>query len=240
MMKNEQNYNKITDLYDIMYTKKTGFNHKLQVKWVDNWRKKFTSKKIVVDLGCGTGTHLGYFKKLGYSCMGIDLERAMLDIAERQNKQISFREGNFKNFKLEEKSPLITMFFNSMGYNTTNSEMFNSLKNIKNNLSKDGLFIFDMFTGKSKNVFIVKTFTGKGINFSKTYIGGPTNKGFESKTYYVVSHKNGVKIIQRSSLRGMFSKSRMNSILKKVGLKVLYLGEGYSKGSTTFVTQKED
>lgn len=38
-------YNKIAKIYDLMYTKETGYNHKNQVDWVDNWRKKHIVQK---------------------------------------------------------------------------------------------------------------------------------------------------------------------------------------------------
>jgi len=238
--KPENYYDKIVNLYDLMYNKKTGLDHKKQVKWVDSWRKKLKQPKIVLDLACGTGKHLGYFKRFGYQCSGIDASNALLRIAKKNNKKIQFKKGYFHSFKLKSKVPIITSFFNSMSYNSNEKEMLRSLKNIKNNLDDKGIFIFDIFcTSRPKKTFVVKKFNEKGTQFSRTFVGIPTSKGFKSTMYYVVFDGKKSEIIEETSLRGAFSKTKTIYLLKKAGFKVLYSGKGYTRGSVVFVAQKE-
>lgn len=236
--KPENYYDKIVHLYDLMYSDKTGFDHKAQVKWVDDWRKKLELPKTVLDLACGTGKHLHFFDQLAYECTGIDASDGLLKIARRENKSIPFKKGYFHSFKLNTKVPIITSFFNSMAYNASEKDMISSLRNIKKYIAEKGVFIFDIFcTSKPETVFLVKTFNEQGIKFSRTFVGIPTSKGFKSIMYYVVFDGKKSEIIEETSIRGVFSEARMRSMLKNAGFTTLYSGEGYSQGSTVFVAQ---
>jgi len=232
-------YDKIVRLYDIMYSKKTGFDHKKQVAWINNWIIKKKLPKQVLDLACGTGLHLKYFKKLGYDCEGLDLSESLLNLAQKLNKNIPFKKGNFKKFKLNKKATLITSFFNSMTYNTNEKEFIKTLKNIYSNLNKNGLFIFDILClPKPKKVFTVKEFKDKNTSFSRTFLGVPTAKGFKSTMYYVVFNGKKSEIITETTYRGSFSENKTKEILKKSGFKVLYSGKGYTNDMSVFVCQR--
>ncbi|MCK4433439.1 MAG: class I SAM-dependent methyltransferase [Methanomicrobia archaeon] len=153
---------------------------------VDNWRKKLDLSKKVLDLACGTGKHLKYFRKLGYDCQGIDASHEMLKIAKRKLINVPLEIGFFHNFKLKEKVPVITSFFNSMSYNIDKEELNETLKNVYRNLSHGGIFVFDMICNASpKKVFAVKTFEEENLKFSRTFVGIPTPKGFKSTMLFL-------------------------------------------------------
>ena len=63
-------YNKISKIYDLMYTKETGFDHKAQVIWVDKFRKKLNLPKDVLDLACGGINQIIFNKRLSLSISG--------------------------------------------------------------------------------------------------------------------------------------------------------------------------
>jgi len=123
-----ENYTLISDIYDIMYDKNNGFDHEKDVKWVDKWRRKFKLDKRLLDLACGTGNHISEFTKLGYKVSGIDISEGMVKIARKRNKGVNIAKGNFKTFKGKRKYPLITSFFNSMGYNDSEKDLLKTFK----------------------------------------------------------------------------------------------------------------
>jgi SAM-dependent methyltransferase len=231
-------YNKISKIYDLMYTKETGFDHKAQVIWVDKFRKKLNLPKDVLDLACGTGMHLQYFKQLGYLCQGIDASHDMLKLAKKRLKRVPLRESYFEDFKLKRKVPLITSFFNAMSYNTDIKKLKATFKNVRNNLSENGIFVFDIFcVDKPKEVFITKNFEAGKLKISRTIVGVPSKKGFKSTMYYVISDGKRSEIICETSYRGAFSEKQILSALKDAGFNVLYNGEGYAPEYNVFVAQ---
>jgi ubiquinone/menaquinone biosynthesis C-methylase UbiE len=46
--------------------------------------RHFATPGRVIDLGCGTGRLLVHFARRGYSCLGVDLSDAMLDVVRRK------------------------------------------------------------------------------------------------------------------------------------------------------------
>jgi ubiquinone/menaquinone biosynthesis C-methylase UbiE len=65
------------------------------------------SVRSVLDIACGTGSHLIHLAKLGYDCTGVDLSGDMLDIAKektlKEGLEIHFLQGDARTFKSEEK-----------------------------------------------------------------------------------------------------------------------------------------
>jgi len=229
-------YDKIAHLYDIMYNPDTGFDHMAQVQWVDDWRAKLNLPKTVLDLACGTGQHLACFEALGYATFGIDASRRMLDVAARRLHNTPLQQGFFHSFRRAEEAPLITCFFNALGYNTNLSELRQALQNIRANLLDDGLLVFDVVcTTAAEPVFNVRAFEGNGLQFSRTFIGIPTAEGFKSTLYYVVFDGRSSEVIEETTLRGIFSASDIQTALAECGFVVLYEGSGYTSGLTVFV-----
>jgi ubiquinone/menaquinone biosynthesis C-methylase UbiE len=240
MSKGSNNYySKISKIYDLMYTKENGFDHKAQVLWVDKWRKKLNLPKEVLDLACGTGMHLQYFKQRGYLCQGIDASPDMLSIAKKRLKTVPLMQSYFEEFKLKNKVPMITSFFNALSYNTDIKKLKATFKNVRNNLSENGIFIFDLFcVDKPREVFITKNFEAGNLNISRTIVGAPNKKYFKSTMYYVISDGKKSEIICETSYRGVFSEKQVLSALKDAGFNVLYNGEGYAPEYNVFVAQK--
>ncbi len=233
-------YNKIAKIYDLMYTKETGYNHKNQVDWVDNWRKKTHRSKTVLDLACGTGIHLEYFKKLGYKIQGIDASQKMLNVAKKRLGAVSLKKDFFETFNLKKKPDIITCYFNGMSYNTDLRKLKSTFKNIYKSLPDKGIFIFDVFCiEKSKKIFAIKKFENKKIKISRTIIGLPTNKGFKSTMYYIIFDGKKSDILSETSLRGTFSKKQILNTLSSSNFKVLYCGKGYAPEYTVFIAQKQ-
>lgn len=233
-------YDKIAHLYDIMYNPGTGFDHMAQVRWVDDWRAKLDLPKTVLDLACGTGQHLACFEALGYATFGMDASQPMLEVAARRLRHTPLQQGFFHSFRLAEKAPLITCFFNALSYNTSESELRQALQNIHANLLDNGLLVFDILcTTAPQAAFNVRVYEGSGLQFSRTFIGMPTTKGFKSTLVYVIFDGQSSDVIEETTLRGMFSAGDIQTALAECGFVVQYEGDGYSSGLTVFVAQNQ-
>lgn len=51
---------------------------------------KFILDKVIVDYGCGDGSFLRFFQKSGYSCIGVEYDKELVEKLKVQNPQISF------------------------------------------------------------------------------------------------------------------------------------------------------
>ena len=71
-----KDYYKYSDFYDIFNKYR---NYKREIRFILNITK---NKKWVLDIGCGTGTHLNALENLGYIVNGIDKSENMVNLAK--------------------------------------------------------------------------------------------------------------------------------------------------------------
>lgn len=61
----------------------------------------------VLDAGCGTGRVALRLAGLGYRCVGVDLDRSMLDVARRRGPQVTWHEADLATLDLGEAFDLV-------------------------------------------------------------------------------------------------------------------------------------
>jgi 2-polyprenyl-3-methyl-5-hydroxy-6-metoxy-1,4-benzoquinol methylase len=101
----------------------------------------------VLDMTCGTGSQVFYLAKQGFKVVGSDINAKMLNIAkdkaEKEHLDIQFIQGDMRSLKVGTFDAVITIF-NAIGH-LTKSDFEKAIRNIKNNLKKGGIYIFDIF-----------------------------------------------------------------------------------------------
>lgn len=114
---------------------------------VEHIVKKYNQKKEILDLGCGTGRFTIELAKRGYKMRGFDICDAMLGVARINSKKrhlkIKFIQGDIRNFKLKRKAQVIWAR-GSIGDLLRIGDVKRALKNIRNNILQNGIFIFDV------------------------------------------------------------------------------------------------
>jgi SAM-dependent methyltransferase len=106
------------------------------------------NNKNILDIGCGTGKHLGFFKKDGYAVSGIDMSENMIYEAKKylqQEENLIFCKAS--EFRFDKKFDIIISLFHVMSYHTKNDELEKVFQNVSEHLIDDGLFIFDFWYG---------------------------------------------------------------------------------------------
>jgi ubiquinone/menaquinone biosynthesis C-methylase UbiE len=104
-------------------------------------------KPHILDLGCGTGRFTIEMAKRGYAMTGLDITREMLDIAKMKARQmglkVKFLKADIKNFTLSEKAE-VAWARGSVGDIIDLADVGKALFNIRNNLRRNGFFVFDV------------------------------------------------------------------------------------------------
>jgi SAM-dependent methyltransferase len=132
--------------YDLLYKDK---KYDDEYAYICKILKKFSVKeKDILDIGCGTGKHLQYFKNNGFTVSGVDMSDAMINEAKITLKQEeNLIQGKASEFKFDKKFNIITSLFHVMSYQTENKILEEVFLNISRHLNTDGLFIFDFWYG---------------------------------------------------------------------------------------------
>jgi ubiquinone/menaquinone biosynthesis C-methylase UbiE len=104
----------------------------------------------VIDLACGIGTACIIFAKHGYCVTGVDASAEMLAEAQSRSDTLSIHvnwiQQDMRKLKINNSASLVTCMYDSLNFMLAESELLSVFKRVNKVLSKNGLFIFDMYT----------------------------------------------------------------------------------------------
>lgn len=103
---------------------------------------KPSKRKRLLDIACGTGSHLKYLQKY-YQVEGLDLSRKFLRLARQKLPGVTLHQGNMSDFKLNQTFDVITCLFSSIGYIRTYSRLLRVIQNMKQHINPGGLIIIE-------------------------------------------------------------------------------------------------
>ena len=132
--------------YNLLYKDKNYFEEYTYIREI--LKKHGASGKNILDIGCGTGKHLNFFKKDSFCVSGVDMSENMISEAKKYLQQ----EENLicakaSEFQFDKKFDTIVSLFHVMSYQTKNKELEFFFKNVSEHLTEDGLFVFDFWYG---------------------------------------------------------------------------------------------
>ena len=109
--------------------------------------RRYGGGKQIVDLGCGTGRFAVELAKRKYSVCGIDLSKRMLGVARnnarRAHVRVKFLKADIRHFRLPQKARCIWAR-GSIGDLIQLPDLQKALLNVRRNLARNGLFVFDV------------------------------------------------------------------------------------------------
>jgi ubiquinone/menaquinone biosynthesis C-methylase UbiE len=206
---------------------------------VERILKRYNNKKEILDLGCGTGRFTIELAKRGYKMQGFDICDEMLKVARKNSKKrhlkIKFIKADIRNFKLKRKANVIWAR-GSLGDLLKMADFKKALKNIRNNLLKNGVFIFDVRDylyhlktfkkGRSQSTRVFKK-RNKVLTFSVVQSLNQKMRIAVIKTEVTVkSPKNIIRFKINHALKH-YTKEELAKLLNKAGFKILEIMPGY-------------
>lgn len=107
------------DIYDDFYVSIyddllfSTFKNEFEVALIEH-NTNPTANSVILDIGSGTGHHIGELTKKGYNCRGVDLSSAMVKAAKRTYPDCVFTHGNVlksMTFQAEEFTHIMCLYF---------------------------------------------------------------------------------------------------------------------------------
>ena len=124
----------------------------------------------ILDLPCGKGRHSVFLNSLGYRVTGSDLsENSIIAAKKYENDTLKFNVHDMR-VPFSEKYNAVFNLFTSFGYFEDDKEDLLILHNIKNGLTKEGVFVFDFLNAAivKENLVTKETKVVDGITFNIT------------------------------------------------------------------------
>jgi ubiquinone/menaquinone biosynthesis C-methylase UbiE len=198
LVMNKKDFRVFSKYYDHVYLEKK--NYQEEAKTVREIIKRFEKKPstALLDVGCGTGEHLKYFSS-DFQCMGIDINRDMIEIAKKKVPNAEFKVANMMDFGLREMFDVIVCLFSSIGYGQNFNNLVRTLENFYKHLNEQGLAIVEPWIFKKdfiKGYAEITTYENEEIKFVRM----ATSKIEKSKwlifMHYLIGEEGKIRHVQ--------------------------------------------
>ncbi len=200
---------------------------------------KRSSGEALLDVGCGTGSHLVYLKAR-YEVQGLDLDAAMLDIAAEKLPGVKLRQGDMVDFDLEQQFDVIVCLFSSIGYVGTGTKLEQAIQNMANHAKPGGLVIVEPwlypedFEAGKPHALLVDSPEMKLARISVNEVrDGVSILNF----HYLLASEDGVQHFQEKHELALFTHDEYVLAFQLANLEVVYDKEGL-EGRGLFIGRK--
>lgn len=96
----------------------------------------------LLDVACGTGGHLSYFRQV-FTCHGLDLDGGLLEVARQRLPDVPLTRADMTGFDLAQRFDAVTCLFSSIGYTASVAGVRAATRAMANHLNPDGVLIIE-------------------------------------------------------------------------------------------------
>lgn len=196
----------------------------------------------LLDVACGTGLHLKYLKD-DFSCTGVDLSKAILKIARKNSKGVTFKEADMKNLRLGKQFDVVVCLLSSIGYVKTAARLEKTIQNFSKHLKKGGLALIE--PSHSKSAYVkgqprITTYDGREAKIARiNYTNFRQTSAVLNMHLIVAERGKDAKYFLDKHELGLFGINSTLKIMKAAGLKSKYLKNGLMPGRELLVGIKK-
>jgi len=221
-------YNEFSNFYD---------NYMAHVSY-DQWAAKINlwseqycqiEPKRVFEIACGTGEMITRLQKPGREVSGGDISEIMLHRAAKKSQDVTFYRHNMLDPLPLNEIDLAVCVFDSVNYLLEEALVLNLFQNVRNALSKSGVFIFDVST-----IFNCEENLDGFINYEeyddyKVLHTSDWDPDTEMQKSFLDIFKKNKSFYQNSSethYQKIYSIRRIRALLEDAGLEILAIYNG--------------
>jgi len=234
-------YREIALYYDLIYSWKDYKKEAKKVKKLILKYKKSDGNELL-DIACGTGKHLEYLKNT-FSCMGVDINEEMINIAKKNAKGVSFKKADMITLNLNKKFDIIICLFSSIGYVKTYSNLKKCIQNFANHLKRCGVVIFEPWLTKSSYIEgfpHMNTYDGEDIKIARLNISKIEGNLSVLDMHYLIAERNKeIKYYKDRHELGLFEIEKTLEFMKEAGFKPEFLKKGLMKDRGLYIGVKK-
>jgi SAM-dependent methyltransferase len=198
------------------------------INWING---KIKSNSNIIDLGCGPGLYSHELGKSGHKVLGVDFNQVSINYAQKNNLINGYVDFNYCNYltdTINGKYNVAIMIYYDFGVLIPNEQKI-LLEKLKNILSDDGVFIFDIYgNNRLKKVNERRNwYISEGGDFwsEEPYLLMEETKLFEHENrwcdrQFLINQKNG-NIKEFIVWEQYFDNDSINKLMSENGFEIL-------------------
>jgi ubiquinone/menaquinone biosynthesis C-methylase UbiE len=224
-------YSRLAAYYDQMYAHidYEGAAHRLH-EIIQKYKQ--TPGNRLLDVACGTGTHIMYLNDK-YDVMGFDISEEMLRIARKKCPDISFVQGNMVSMDIGQDFDVIICLFGSITYLATRIELQQTIQSFSRHIKPGGVVIIEpLFTEETLRE---RSMGLNCLNLPDIKIARSNVSRREGNIVYLDFHflistrEHGTEHFIDPSPMGVFSLGTFQNLMEENGFSVDIIEPGFDK-----------
>ena len=224
-------YSKLAQYYDDMYNEIDYKGHSSRLHEIIRENKKTSDNKLL-DVACGTGTHIKYLQD-HYDATGYDLSNEMLEVARKKCPNTDFIQGDMVSLNLGRKFDVITCLFGSISYLTKEKDLATTIKKFSQHTFTGGVVIIEPIFTKETYHDGFLGITSLDLPEIKIARVNATKRvediAYLNFHFLISSRENGVEHFIDPSPMGIFSRDTYLSIMEENGFLAQFIEPGLAK-----------
>ncbi len=194
-------------------------------KWADFYCALFEKHKIapklILDLGCGTGTLTKIMSERGFDMTGVDSSLSMLNKAREKDENSLYLSQDMTEFELYGTMGAIISSLDCVNYILDENDLLKTFSLVHNYLDYDGMFIFDINTPYK----LKKVLGGNCYTYDENGIFYVWESFYDKKeklcdfylTFFTEDEEGAFSKITEEQTERAWSLKKLKTLLKKAG-----------------------
>jgi SAM-dependent methyltransferase len=233
-------YNELARYYDYVYDWK---DYAADVRRLEDLISQYkrSSGNTLLDIGCGTGSHLKLLEGT-FSCTGIDVSEPMLEIAREKLKRTTLIQDDMLTFDLGRGFDVAVSLFSTIGYANTIDELTAVAGRISAHLVDGGITVIEPWLRKEdiKPSYVgMNTYDSEELRISRMgrLVIEEDISIFEA--HYLIAEGGEVRYLVDSHRLGLFGEDDIVGCLEAAGLKAFFVEDGFEQDRGVIIGIKE-
>ncbi len=183
--------------------------------------------RTLLNLGCGGG-HNDHTLKKHFEVTGLDVSRAMINLAKKLNPEVSYLIGDMCTVRLKKAFDAVTIF-DSINYMLTEEQLYSAFTTAFVHLRPNGVFLTCQENSPEclkQNQTEYSTHSKGDVTITfieNNYDPDPRDTTYESTFIYLIRCRNELTIETDRHLAGIFPKETWLNLLRETGFSVKVL-----------------
>jgi SAM-dependent methyltransferase len=225
-------------LYDLVYGFKDypGEARRL-VELID---ERIPEARSLLDVACGTGKHLAELRERLPDAEGLDLDEALLAIAQARLPGTTFHHGDMTSFELGRRFDVVTCLFSSIGYAGSEERLHAAIEEMARHLEPGGLLLVEPWLEPGEwepGRLHLLTVDEPAVKLSRATVAALEGVTSIAEFHYLVVTNEGVEHFTERHELTLFTREQMQSAFTAAGLTVEHDDEGLI-GRGLYIGQK--